>query len=474
MIAARRLALLVGVLLFALHGGGGGCSAGEPAAGARTKPIAPAATFDGPAPIVRGFRDAGDVPEWMSQAEELRSLRFRHSISVHPLVRSEIAATIRAEIEAQMPEDEVEAYRDAYVALGALPRGHDLVQTFSEIYGKQMVGRYSRREGALYLLEGESAGGYSRETVAVHELVHALQDQNFGRAMALSEELEHNDDLVSALAGVIEGDATFTMLGARDLDPTTERTLAAAAEFRDGMLQELSLRVGPLARAPRLIQISVIYPYAYGVVLAAHRFLERGNAGLDDLLGNAPLSTLELLYSEPGERRPIEVEFIELPLEGWTARLEPQGCRLGHHNVAGSLTLRTLFDDYDVADARGLEAHWRGDRFLHVECPSGTELLWISRWDTEASAARFAAAYRSIASRISERARLAEIPRILERGRSVIALTPGLDSLAPDLMDQIEIRGYRNFEQWISQGCFGEGGGCPVDIGRGAVPLATP
>jgi len=427
----------------------------------------PAAGRETPAPILHGVSDGERVPEWMRRAEELRGLEFQRSVEVRPLVRSEVARAIRAEIEAMMPPDQVEAYRDAYVALGVLPPGHDLVATFSNIYGAQMVGRYSRRERTLYLLEGDLRGGYSRETVAVHELVHALQDQHFGLTMALSEELRHNDDLVSALAGVIEGDATFTMLGAQDRDPTTERTLEAAEEFRSGMLQELTLDFGPLSQAPRLIQVSVIYPYAYGVVMAAHRYGQLGNRGLDDLLRNAPLSTLELLFSQPGRRQRTSVDFIELPLESWRESLAREGCQARHHNVAGSLTLRALFQDYGAPGSQGLESAWRGDRFVRVDCDTGTQLIWLSRWDSEASAARFVESYTSIAPVIAERAGLAAVPRALASGRSVVVRTPAMARWADELLAQPRIRSYVNFSSWLEQGCFGEGGGCPAGTSEG-------
>jgi len=430
--------------------------------------VACAAAAPGDGALERGERIMakgsveGPLEDWMMRAQELRGLRFVRAVEMRPLIRSEIAQTIREEIEEMLPPGEVEAYRDAYVALGALPPGLDLVATFSSIYGSQMVGRYSRREGALYLLESESPGGYSRETVAVHELVHALQDQHFSSAMALSEELRHNDDLVSALAGVIEGDATFTMLGAEDSDPTTERSVEAAEAFRDGMLQELSAGFGPLGEAPLLIQISVIFPYAFGTVLAAHRYVDDGNAGIDDLLTEAPLSTLELLNTQPGERRPDEVEFVRLPLDALAERVAGKSCKVGHHNVAGSLTMRVLLQQYRASNPRSLEQRWRGDRFVHVECSTGPELVWLTRWADDAAARDFASAYRTIAPSIAKQSELAGIPRAQQSGRVVLVTTPGMREHSQLILESSEIRAYRSFERWYRDGCFGEGQGCPA------------
>jgi len=407
--------------------------------------------------------EAQAIQEWMARAQQLRGLRFLRPVSVRPLIRSEIADTIRAEIESLLPPSEVAAYRDAYVALGSLPPGIDLVATFSSIYGAQMVGRYSRREGALYLLESESPGGYARETVAVHELVHALQDQHFGAAMALSELLRHNDDLVSALAGVIEGDATFTMLGADDGDPATDRTLTAAQAFRDLMLRDLAAPTGALGAAPPLIRFSVIFPYAFGTVRAAERYLAAGNTGIDDLLADGPMSTLEL-FAQPDEVDQLEIEFVQLPLAELEQRVETEGCRLGHHNVAGSLTLRVLLEQYGAANEQSLERSWRGDRFVHVDCPVGDELVWLTRWRDEASAAAFERAYGTIAPEIARQSQLGGVPQALRSQRTVLVVTPRMRALADAVLRDSEVRSYRSFRRWYMEGCFGEGQGCPVGV----------
>lgn len=73
---------------------------------------------------------------------------------------------------------------------------------------KGVQGYYSIKEKSLYLYDNV-AGNYERG-VLIHEMVHALQDQHFGLAKLHQESFGSDAEL--AMAALIEGDATFTMI----------------------------------------------------------------------------------------------------------------------------------------------------------------------------------------------------------------------------------------------------------------------
>src|SRR5438105_690871 len=73
---------------------------------------------------------------------------------------------------------------------------------------KSVQGYYDIKEKTLCLYD-DIAGNYERG-VLVHEMVHALQDQHFGLAKLHQESFGSDAEL--AMAALIEGDATFTMI----------------------------------------------------------------------------------------------------------------------------------------------------------------------------------------------------------------------------------------------------------------------
>jgi uncharacterized iron-regulated protein len=86
------------------------------------------------------------------------------------------------------------------VAAKVIPRGKDAA------VGAQ--GYYSTKDKTLYVYD-DVAGNYQRG-VLIHEMVHALQDQHFGLTKLHRADLDSDAEL--ALAALVEGDATYTMI----------------------------------------------------------------------------------------------------------------------------------------------------------------------------------------------------------------------------------------------------------------------
>ncbi len=388
-------------------------------------------------------------------ASTLRGLPFLEPVRVEWIGSEQIPEIARTEVEEVFDPEYVTAYRDAYAALGLLPADIDLLETVLALQEEQLVGLYSVARKTLYVVV-KRPGEQGPPMIIVHELVHALQHQHFARTVVILQGLQHNDDVVSALSAAVEGDASLTML-AVDENFAADRSVETAEQFRNAMLVDLEFPTGVLAEVPRLLRISLIAPYAYGVVLAAERFTEEGTAGLDALIGDPPLSTVPFLF--PGAEE--SVDFVRLPLSWIESEVEPLGCELGHHNVAGALTLRVFFEEF----APGLDGDpflraWRGDRFLHLRCPQGSRVIWLLRWKDGKAARSFAEAYRGSSRLVAERADLPAVPEVVVAGVSTVVVSPSLRPLVPELIERAEIRPYASFSRWVEEGCFPEAG-CP-------------
>ena len=407
------------------------------------------------------------LASWQAQASDLRGLAFEAPVRLEWIPATEFPGLIHSEVEGTFTPESARRYRDGYAALGVFPPGLDLVELMMRLQSDSIAGLYSSRRRTLYVLDslrdGASGANPGQSVIVVHELVHALQQQHEPEALELLTGLRHQDDVVGALSAMLEGDATFTMLGVRELQSGAGgRDEATAALVRQSLLVELTRVGGPLAAAPRLLRESLIFPYAYGTPLSARRFTLEGTAGLDAALRDPPLSTLRVLAPEDND----PVEFVRLPSAELAQRLEARGCALGDDNVAGALTLRVLFDEYGgAADSDAIIRGWRGDRFLQIACGGRWELVWLTRWDSAEAAARFASAYRAIAERIAANAPLSGAPEVVLRDRTALVVTPGLRADAEWILAGSEIRAYASFVEWRNDDCFPERP-CPVDAGN--------
>ncbi|HXX46777.1 MAG TPA: hypothetical protein VEN47_01025 [Myxococcota bacterium] len=402
--------------------------------------------------------DARRLADWQHKTVSLRGLDFERGVSFRWVSRDELPALLRDEAGAELDPARVTDERDSYAALGALAPDVDLAKETMELYESQLAGLYSPKRNTLFVSD-EMRGplkSFLLDPIVVHELTHALQDQHFPDTLHLMLDLENEDDVVRALSGTVEGDASITMFGALPGGAKAE-TVEVADQLRDSMLAELSKPDSDIGRAPRLLAVGLVFPYAYGTVAAAHLYERNGNAGLDSALRDPPLSTVQVL--NPGIR--ARIDFIRLPLDELRADPGTAACTQGQANVAGPLTVRVLLEATQKGDAlERLVSAWRGDRFVRLDCGDKWELVWLTRWDTAESAQRFAAAYGARAAEIAGRTRLSGPVALTVSGTSALAVTPGLRGRADELLHASEIRGYTDFRAWLADGCFPEQG-CP-------------
>ena len=186
------------------------------------------------------------------------------------------------------------------------------------------------------------------------------------------------------------------------------------------------------------------FAHHYGALLAEHRLAENGIDGLVALASAPPLSTLAVLL-----RTDVPVDFIRMP----SGPLAVPGCAVTSSHTSGALGLWLwLAETGAVADAPEPPAFlfdWRGDRMAHVRCGEDEGSVWLTRWASEAAAARFA----SLVPSETPPERLAQ--RTAAGTHAVWLSKAELVSAKRAIQEGTEIRTYATFGAWLADGCFG-------------------
>ncbi|MCE2390403.1 MAG: hypothetical protein J4G09_02860 [Proteobacteria bacterium] len=393
-----------------------------------------------------GLREIPEDARWRASAEALRGLEFDSAVRIVAVDRSDVPALVRRELGAWRDPEFARRVRDAYAALGAWPAQLDPVSAVLELQGARLAGLYSPRRRELYMV-GEPEDW--NESVVVHELVHALQHRHFPRPIELLQGLRHNDDAAAALAAAAEGDATLTMLRVQR-GPSAHLPEDRVEAYRAALRRDVEAPPGEFGKLPRLLRETLAFPYAEGLAQADRRFRSGGTSALNALLREPPLSSLEVLDPEAGR----SVEFVGLPLDWLQGRVDA-ACRVGHHNVAGALGLRSLLADHGRS-APGLPLAWRGDRFVHLDCSGRWEFVWLSRWSDAEAAERFAAHYAQIGAAVARSTPVASAPRPWREGRTLVLASAGVRELVPELIERTLLRSFDDFSAWVAADCFPE------------------
>jgi hypothetical protein len=161
---------------------------------------------------------AASLETEMKTVERLRGLTFDHPVMQRTITRAELPKVLRAQMEKSLPYSP-DDYALILRALQLVDAGSsDLVRTMLDLYQSQVLAFYDPLTHTYFALDAmpSAAGGLldndtMRESVVIHELTHALQDQRF-HAGARDLALQKDTDGSLALHALMEGEATFVML----------------------------------------------------------------------------------------------------------------------------------------------------------------------------------------------------------------------------------------------------------------------
>ncbi|MFO8174577.1 MAG: DUF6782 family putative metallopeptidase, partial [Longimicrobiales bacterium] len=278
--------------------------------------------------------------------------------------------------------EEARARTRSYELLGMVEEGFDLREVLLSVYTEQVAGFYDPDSTALFVMEDMPVE--MLETILVHELVHAVQDQT-ANLDSLTAKVRGNDRQVAAQSA-IEGHATLIMLEymAEELrgEPMDFTTLPDFSRTIRPALEAMRQQYPALASAPAIIQESLLFPYIEGASFLAALW-QQVDGRPPPFGAFLPQSTEQILDPSraPGmeEDPPTELSLV---LGGGHESL--------YGNTLGQLEMGIFLDELLGGESRSLAEGWDGDAFSLLEGPEGREgLIWVSVWDSEAQRDRF-------------------------------------------------------------------------------------
>jgi hypothetical protein len=311
------------------------------------------------------------LPDLVSRS----GMALRYPVRVERRSRGELERYLEFKIDEEFPEGRAELLSEAYGLLGLVPGDLELRSTLKALYLEQIAGFYDPDSTTLFVLDDQPADAL--ESLLVHELVHAIQDQNTDLNAITAPGLS-NDRRVAAQAA-IEGHATLVMFefmmreqGRGEVDLTD---VPDYSERLGAALEAARMESPTLSTAPLVLQESVLFPYQGGVRFVESLWRERG--GRPPPFGpDLPASTEQILHPEGFARGrkdiPRRVE-VAVP-DGWNRLFE---------DTLGELELGILLET--VGASRASASGWGGDRYVLMGDGDGVRsLAWFGVWDTEA------------------------------------------------------------------------------------------
>ena len=325
----------------------------------------------------------------------------------HPVKRK---LTSRAEIQkffldAFREDESAKRLQQAELVLkkfGLIPRDSSLEGTLLALYTESVAGYYDPKTKTVNLLDWLDVD--SQKPVLAHELMHALQDQNFDLQKYLKlPKPKSGYDLTtsegqSARVAVMEGQAAATMvdylLADRGLTLASAPDVARAVQ--NAMLNDEEAPI--FAHAPLYLREDMKFPYTYGLNFTLELMKNSKEHAFTDPFTKPPATTREIMEPDAylhGEPIP------PLSIPDFEKILGKEWQQFDVDNV-GEFDVSMLAREYGrtVAQARTISTEWRQSYYYaavkHGVKPSKTAdifLLYVSKWGSSEAANLWADIY---------------------------------------------------------------------------------
>lgn len=346
--------------------------------------------------VLAGCRDRAEEPagpygrqiaEAVPAIEKAVGLKFKTPPKIEARSKAQVRAFVTAQITDSLAARTFAGMTAAYKQLGMIPDTMDLKSFLIDLLEEQIVGYYDPKTKVLYVVSDAP-----KEAVGItitHELVHALQDQYI--SLDSMQKIEGQNDRQSAAQAVFEGQAVFEQIAVMTQGSGMAMNMPGGWDRIRDMIRDNQASMPVFARAPTVIQETLIFPYLSGAEFVRN-FKERnpGKSLYDDM----PVSTEQVLHPRSffGENRDMPTAVTLPPLTGVSKTYE---------NTLGEFEVRLFLFEHlrDQNDAVQGARGWDGDRYALFNTGGGQGIAWVSVWDSPAEASEFYDLLGKVASR---------------------------------------------------------------------------
>ena len=342
------------------------------------------------------------VSRAMARVEYIRQEEFESEVPVEIISRDEFQ---QRQSDNTTSNASFDAWNDqvweALFIVGEDTEANDALQSAS---GETTAGFYAPADDRIRIITDSPDSPTIDNATLVHELVHALQDQNGALGERIGNTETQDADL--AVDGVVEGEANYI-----------ERRYTERCGVEWECVNTPSDDSSP-GEPPNLgILLTLLHPYSDGPVYIDWLRDQGGWSAVDAAFEEPPESSEQVIHRTDEEPTPIEYE--DRAREGWETF--PNQGQNGSDTVgeasmyvmfwyqartarADTVPVQSLLQtsgpldmyNYDAAPSAG----WGNDRVFPYRDGEGEDArhgyVWVTEWDSEADADEFVEAYGAI------------------------------------------------------------------------------
>jgi hypothetical protein len=356
------------------------------------------------------FRSVDEILNFVSADTKLP---IQHSVKRKLISREEVNRYLRQKFDEDESVRRMERSEVVLKKFGLLDRDFHLRPFLVSLLTEQIAGFYDNKTKTVNLLDWIQPD--EQKPVLAHELTHALQDQKVGLTkwsdVGLNEisrnvqDDNHHlqlDEVDTARDAVAEGQAmaVFVDYTLRPSGKTLADSPALAGRLKDQVADTSGSPI--MARAPLMLQQSLLFPYSEGLNFEQAILVKAGKeAAFAGVLANPPSSSFEIMNPEAYMAH-TPVPVLRMPDIHPLLDAEYNPYDIG---VMGELDVRMLTELFGGREiSAALAPAWDGGLYYAAqrksavtaaerESTASISLLYYSRWKNVDSARSFMRVY---------------------------------------------------------------------------------
>jgi hypothetical protein len=335
----------------------------------------------------QGLPTAEEINAVLKDLSDITGFRIKRQLPFEMVTRDQVNRYLKDQIRTSVKPAEIHAEEVTLKKFGFVPKDFDLKKTTIDLLTEQAAAFYDFHRKKLFI--SDWAAENMRDEALVHELGHALADQNFPIQKFLAG---GSDDSEASLARqtVVEGQATWLVLeyaarkaGKTLADPAVaDMLLRSPSESADADYPVFN-------NAPLYLRITLVFPYDQGQKFQQALFLKEGKRAFSQVFEKPPSSTAQLLHPD--------LYFSGITPTNPALPKPAQGMKVIAEGTAGELDQRVILrqtGDKDLAESLAPKLKGSSYRVEEPKRGGSATLLYLSDWESEEAAAQYFSAWQ--------------------------------------------------------------------------------
>lgn len=334
------------------------------------------------------FSEIGGI---LQELHEITGFKIKHRVPAEIITRDKVKEFLQQRMKESSSPEEIRVEELTLKKFGLVPEDFDLAKNTVDLLTEQAAAFYDFHRKRMYITDWTPSA--TREPALVHELGHALADQNVNLEKFIKQGQKSDDASLARLA-VMEGQASWLM--AEYMARKVGQSLATSPVLLDTMAHSIESGAAefPVFESePLYLRQTLVFPYSQGLLFQNAVYARTKQKSFEEVFRKPPVSTQQILHPDTyfSGLEPTHPALPQLP--------DSRGYKRIADGTVGELDHAILLEQYAGAEAsKQLSPHWRGGAYALLEhhSPEKVVLLYAVEWDDAPSAERYFKLYRQV------------------------------------------------------------------------------